>query len=579
MEQVWKIKGESKEFKTKFEKIMGDKDIDLSPKIIKYLIHQGHDTPDAIKKIVNFSEKDIPDTLLLKDAEKFLTELQKAIKENKNIVVYTDYDMDGIGSAAVMMRGIKALGGNPKFFINNRFTEGYGINPKGMERLLTIYPDTNFIVTCDNGIKAMEGIKYAMDKGIEVIVSDHHEPNDDGTIPECLAVVDAKRLDDTYPFKDLCGCGLAYKLLKELHKRMNVDDTEFKKCLTYVAMSTIADLVSLTEENRLYVKEGLRRIKEEEFICFKALREQTETKNIDEVTIGFTYAPMANAVGRLTGDVTDVVNMLLNDDYIEASKYVQEMIAINKERQELTSEMWSLAQFNIDINMKERNPFIMVWGKFHEGVAGIVASKITEKYGKPSIVLCEQESIEGQSEILYKGSARSVEGFDLKASFDKIKDKFVAYGGHEMAAGLTVSEDNLKDIQDALNKMALDFEKGLPEEEVIYVDFPMKPEEITMKFVNEYEMLKPYGQGLPKPIVGVTGFEVDKCNFMGKDQEHLKLLNTDTNLSIIWFSGVKRYVEMGSPKIVKCLGYPSKNIFAGKTSIQFMVEKSRMRAM
>lgn len=570
--EVWMIKKKDAEFVKKFHEITNDPDVKLTPFTITYLIRNGIDTPEKVKSFVNFTEKDIPDVLLMKDADVFLNELQKAIQQNKNIVIYSDYDMDGVGGAAVMMKGIRSLGGNPKFFINDRFKEGYGINEKGMKRLLETYPETNFIVTVDNGIKATEGIKYAMEHGIEVIVSDHHEPNDDGSIPECLAVVDAKRFDDTYPFKDLCGCGLAYKLLLKLHEMMNIDSTEFQKCLAYVAMSTIADLVSLTEENRLYVKQGLERIKNEELICFKALREQTETKTIDETTIGFTYAPMVNAVGRITGDVSEVVEMLISDDLIEASEYVQEMMKVNKERQGITDKDSAAAMFNVDINQKNENAFIMIWGEFHQGVAGIVASKLVEKYKKPAIVLCK---VEDGDQVYYKGSGRSVEGFNMKEALDTMKEDLMHYGGHEMAAGVAIDEDNLIKVENALCRLAQAFEETQPDEKIVYVDFPMRPCDITIDFVYEYEMLKPFGQGLPKPVVGLSGYEANKPFYMGEDGKHLKLSN-NSDLSVVWFGGSENYKKMGEPTKIKCIGYPSKNIFRGKVSVQFMVDKGRL---
>lgn len=569
MKEIWKIRGENAEFKEKFQAIVNDPEIKMSKSIIKYLIRQGIDTPSAINKFINFSEKDIPSVHLLKDADIFLDKLKNAIEEKKNIVVYGDYDMDGVGATATMMRGLKLLGAEPKFFINNRFNEGYGINPAGMQRLLELYPETEFIMTCDNGIKAIEGVQYAIDKGIEVIVSDHHEPNQDGSLPNASAVVDAKRLDDTYPFKDLCGAGLAYKLIRELFILMGKDTTEFDKSLAYVAMSTIGDLVSLTEENRYYVKNGLERLKNEELICFKALREQTGTKVIDEMTVGFTYAPLVNALGRISGDASDAVRMLLAEDYVEAAEYAQNLISMNEERKTLTEEQGSKAFFNIDINQKQERPFIMIWGEFHEGIAGILASRIVEKYHKPTIVLCKTHL------GTYKGSGRSVEGFNLKAALDEIADDLIGYGGHEMAAGVTVAEENLFKVENELMEMAKDFELSLPSESILYVDIPVKAEEIDMKFVNEYEELKPYGMGLPKPTVGLINFDATHTNHMGADGRHLKLVN-DNGLSVLWFNGDETYQQMGSPKQIKCIGYPQKNIFAGKTSIQFIVEKGRL---
>lgn len=549
------------------EQLKNEITVNISDFTLEYLITKGYDTAQKVDRFINFSEKDIPDESLIPDAEKFVNRLMKAIESKENIVIYGDYDADGICATTIAMRALKELKANVNFFINNRFTEGYGINEKGMTRLLATYPDVNLILTVDNGILGFEGVNMARKAGVDVIISDHHEPKDDKTIPDAIAVVDPKRIDKEYPhFKEVCGAGLIFKLMKYMYRKFNYKMDNLNELVAFVAVATIADLVPLLEENRLYVKQGLKLIKEENLYCFNALRNTMGIKEINEETMGFRYGPVLNAIGRISGDVTPAVQLFLTKSQVDADLIADSLDDINEARKELTldelEKVEKILEDNPDILTKD---VIVVVGQFHEGVAGIIAGKVKEKYAKPSIVLSEVE------DGYIKGSARSVQGFNMKASLDECKDLLFRYGGHEMAAGLTLKSENFEAFVNKINEIAS--RHDVVGDTTLYVDFPMSIDKLTVKMVNDINTyLRPFGQGFEKPIIGVS-VAYDEIRVM--KEKHLKF--TAKDVSIIWFNGKKTFDELGSPAVIKCIGMPDVNVFNGKTSIQFVVQNDRVR--
>lgn len=548
--------------------LKGEISVNISDFAIEFLISKGYDTAEKIDKLVTFSEKDIPDESLIPDATKFVKRLQRAIENKEKIVVYGDYDADGISATTITLRALQKLGVHADFHVNNRFNEGYGINEKGMRRLMETFPDVQLILTVDNGILGFEGIKLANEKGIDVIVSDHHEAKNDGTVPDAIAVVDLKRIDVPYPyFDEVCGAGLIYKLMKYLYKEMGRDPKELHELLAFVAIATVADLVPLREENRLYVREGLKLIKEESLICFNALRNAMGVKEINEETMGFRYGPVLNAIGRINGDVSPAIDLFMTDDPITAECLAESLNEINESRKKVTIEEFEKARKAILDNPSIVDaPVIVIMGEFHEGVVGIIAGKVKEEYGKPTIILSEIEN------GLAKGSARSVKGFDLKAALDNCSEYLMGYGGHEMAAGLTLKRENVQNLILKLSELA--FESPPEDESVVYVDFPLAVENLSVKMVNDINTyLRPFGQDFEKPIIGLN-VAYDKLTIM--KEKHLKFLAN--NVSIIWFNGVSKFEEIGSPLRIKCIGLPDVNVYNGKINLQFMVQNDRVRS-
>lgn len=541
--------------------------VNISDFTLEYLISKGYDTAEKVDAFIRFSEKDIPDVSLIPDADKFVHRLIQAINKNEKIIIYGDYDADGISATTIAIRALKPLGANVDYFVNNRFTEGYGINAKGMNRLLDTFSDVDLILTVDNGILGFEGIDIANEHNIDVIVSDHHEPKDDKTIPNAVAVVDLKRIDNVYPhFQEVCGAGLIYKLMTYLYQKMGKSQESLKDLLAFVAVATIADLVPLLEENRYYVKEGLKLIKEERLYCFNSLRNTLGVKEINEETMGFRYGPILNAIGRIDGDVSPAIELFLTDNQAVADEIAADLDELNEARKELTADEFDKVKQILEDNPTVlTKPVIVIVGDFHEGVAGIIAGKIKEEYGKPSIVLSKVE--DGK----VKGSARSVKGFDLKGSLDLCKDLLVAYGGHEMAAGLTLNYSNFDAFADKINQIASQL--NLDEDPIIYVDFPVTPEMLSVRMVNDINTyLRPFGQGFEKPVIGMN---VSYNDLKIMKEKHLKFMAN--NLSIIWFNGREKFEEIGSPRQIKCIGMPDVNVFNGKASVQFLIQNDRVR--
>lgn len=541
--------------------------VNISDFTLEYLISKGFDTPEKIDAFIRYSAKDIPDESLIPDANKFTDRLIQAVQNKEKIVIYGDYDADGICSTTIAIRALKNLGANVNYFVNNRFTEGYGINPKGMNRLMDTYPDIDLILTVDNGILGFEGIDIANEHNIDVIVSDHHEPKDDGTIPNAVAVVDLKRIDDPYPhFAEVCGAGLIFKLMNLLYRKMNLSTEPLKELVAFVAVATIADLVPLLEENRYYVREGLKLIKEERLYCFNSLRTTLGVKEINEETMGFRYGPVLNAIGRIDGDVSPAIELFLTDSQAIADSLAADLDELNEARKELTVDEFDKVKEIIANNPELiEKPVIVIVGEFHEGVAGIIAGKIKEMYGKPSIVLSQVE--DGR----VKGSARSVKGFDLKGSLDECKELLIAYGGHEMAAGLTLKHSDFDAFAAKINEIAS--RHNLDDETILYVDFPIQPEALTVRMVNDINTyLRPFGQGFEKPIIGMN-VAYDDLKIM--KEKHLKFVAN--NISIIWFNGREQFEELGSPSTIKCIGMPDVNVFNGRASVQFLVQNDRVR--
>lgn len=541
--------------------------VNISDFALEFLISKGFDTAEKIDRFIKFSAKDIPSESLIPDADKFVNRIALAIEKKEKMVVYGDYDADGICSTTIAVRALRQLGANVDYFINNRFSEGYGINEKGMSRLLDTFPDISLIITVDNGILGFVGVEMANEHNVDVLISDHHEPKDDGTIPDALAVVDLKRIDDKYPhFKEVCGAGLIYKLMNHLYRKMNVSTELLKQLLAFVAVATIADMVPLLEENRLYVREGLKLIKEENLYCFNALRTTLGVKEINEETMGFRYGPVLNAIGRIDGDVTPAVRLFLTDNQDDADTIAASLDEINETRKEVTTEELEKVNkiLSDDPTIAARDVIIIV-GEFHEGVAGIIAGKVKEEYGKPTIVLSKVE--DGKA----KGSARGVKGFNLKAALDECKELLVAYGGHEMAAGLTLLVSNFDAFVEKMNLIAARHE--LDGESVLYVDFPVALESLSVKMVNDINTyLRPFGQGFEKPVIGITA-AYDRMTVM--KEKHLKF--SVNNVSVLWFNGREKFEELGSPLFIKCIGMPDVNVFNGKASIQFLIQNDRVR--
>ena len=551
----------------------------LSSSAIDVLYNRGFKTVEEIEKHLFSTLNDIHPSYLLKDSDKFVEIVSEAIRNGDEIVNYSDYDSDGVTSSAITVRAIRNAGGKINYYTNNRFIEGYGITPKGVDNMLELYPNTKLIITTDNGIVAYEGIKYANSLGLKVIVTDHHEPGE--TLPEALAIVNPKRKDCPYPFDGLCGVGVMFKLLIQLYWEMDLDLNYIYDLLDIVAVGTVGDLVPLIDENRIFVKEGIKRVKREDRLVFRKLREALQITKVDEETFGFTYCPILNALGRIDGSPEDAIELLVTDDEQRIDEIISQLVKLNETRKELTKQ-----QENFSIDLVEKMPelpkvIVLYDESFHEGVVGLVAGRLKEKYNRPTIVLAphtkEIINPDGSKRIvkIFKGSARSIEGFHIKEVFDMLKSHLLGYGGHSMAGGLSVSEDSLSDFILAINDKASELLSEDDFVKIVNIDTAISAKDVTVELIEEFDLLKPFGMNFPKPRFGLKDFKVDLSKitspYVGKDNSTLRLIS-DTNLTLMMFKFASLYKDLNEPSCLKAVGMPSLNVFRGMTSAQFIVE-------
>lgn len=553
----------------------------ISDTSLKILAMRGMNTPEEIEKFMYGGIKDLHDPRKMKDAELAVSIIEEAIRNQEFITVYGDYDCDGVGSTAVMTMLLQKAGARVAFFTNNRFVHGYGMCPTGVDDLLALYPETKLIVTVDNGISAHAGVQYAKEKGIKVVVTDHHDQGD--TIPLADAVVNPKRHDCEYPFKGLCGAGVAFKLMLLLYWNMGLELETVYETLDIVALSTVADVVPLLDENRIMVSKGLEKMAAEDRAVFRIFRKVTEVKSINaHYTIGMVYGPMVNAIGRLDGDPRRAIEMFFEEDEEKIEETVRYLKEINEVRKQMTVEQTEMAIAMIEGELDEATGMRKPGGKglryvnviyhpdFHEGIVGLIAGRLKERYNRPVYVFTKEHGF-------LKGSGRGIDGFHLKQAMDKIKHLLKGYGGHAKACGLSLEEENLEAFEEEMNKLA---EAVLTEEDfqkVHRIEIVFEPHELTIDVVEDLKELEPFGEAFPKPVLAVNNFKVDRQFFMGNEQQHVKL--RCGNVDLIMWSLSELYREMGEPGVIKAIGYPELNVWNNRVSVQFVVEDDNVRAV
>ncbi|WAA10270.1 single-stranded-DNA-specific exonuclease RecJ [Fervidibacillus albus] len=491
--------------------------LQFTPLVATLLVNRGIDT---VEKAAHFlQDGTLFDPFLLNDMDVCVERIKAGIEKGEKMVVYGDYDADGVTSTTVLLTALKQLGANVDYYIPNRFSEGYGPNEAAFRYLKDAGVD--LIITVDNGIAAIREAKIAKDLGMDVIITDHHEPGPE--LPEAVAIIHPKRPDSTYPFSDLAGVGVAYKVASALLP------TPPEHLLPLVAIGTVADLVSLTSENRQMVKNGLERLKGTNHIGLSALMKASgiNQHDIDEETIGYILAPRMNAPGRLD-DASLAVELLLANNREEAEHLAQEMNEMNRRRQEIVNEMEREAIEEIERRGFE-NDSVFVIGKqdWHPGVIGIVASRLVEKYYRPTIIFSYDS--EGN---LAKGSARSIPNFHLYNNLTQCRDLLLQFGGHPMAAGMTAEVDKVDDLRDRLNGLA--FEQ-LTEEDLIPVtelDGVVSLENIDLYGLEQLQKLAPFGTDHPKPNFLIKDIRLSNIKKVGSDLNHLKFSLTDGEHSL-----------------------------------------------
>lgn len=493
--------------------------IKVTPITLRVLINRGIDTKEKVNEFLNSSLKKLYNPYLMKDMDKAISIMVDAINNNEKIIVYGDYDADGVTSTAILYKAIKNCGGRVDYHIPHRENEGYGMS---VSRIETIAEEGfDLIISCDNGISAIEEVKRAKELGLKVIITDHHElPFEEiegerrTVLPNSDALINPKQEDCNYPFKLLCGAGVAYKFSLALYDAMNMKNANIDELLELAAIGTICDVVDLKDENRIIAKTGLKILSNTKNMGLKALKHIIDIK--DEVTcynVGFNIGPCINATGRLeTAQLS--LDLLLCEDAGEALDIATKIFNLNKERQDLTTESVEQVCADIEGTSLINDRVLVVYNKsIHESIAGIVAGRIKEKYGKPTFVLTEGKEMP-------KGSGRSIEEYNMFEEMIKCKEVLSKFGGHPMAAGLSIEEENIARFRELLNDNCTLNEEDLAIK--IRVDSPIKLSYVTEQVVQEFRLLEPFGKGNPSPILQANHVTVGDIKFLGSEQQHVK---------------------------------------------------------
>ena len=510
---------------------------------------------DDIKKFLNPTRYDFYDPFLLPDMEQAVERIEQAINNKEKILIYGDYDADGITSTTILIKFFKELGVEVDKYIPNRLEEGYGINNKALEEIKNRGID--LIITVDNGITANDQVKYANELGLDVIITDHHEPSDE--IPKAVAVIDAKRKNNQYPFNQLAGCGIAFKLTQAISIKRKLDPSKYLKNLDIVSIGTISDLVPLVDENRVIVKLGLMLVKQTKNIGLRKLLLKSQLKEVDSTSISFGITPRINAAGRL-GNQYDALNLFITEDVKEAERLSEVLNSYNIERQKIGNKIYEEAISQL--KDEEKNCIILGKEDWHHGVIGIVSSKITEKFNKPSILLCFEDNIA-------KGSGRSVQGFDLYKAISSTKEYLLGFGGHTMACGLSLTVKNFEKFKKEITKYIdenLDISKL---EKEIYIDEILTIDDLDIEEIKELKSLEPFGEENPEPIIMYENVEINGIRTLSENK-HLKLSlkKNDKIIDAIGFNLGELAEKYKIGDTIDIVGNIEINSFNGKDLIQ-----------
>ncbi len=455
------------------------------------------------------------DPMEFEDMDLAIERLLSAISLGQRITVYGDYDVDGTTSTALLTHYLRSVGATVQFFIPDRFKHGYGLSPKGMEAVHAL--GTDLIIALDCGVTAVNEAVMASELGMSLIVCDHHTPQNE--LPEAVAVLDAKRDDCSYPFKELCGCGVTFKLALAVHKALGKNPDELLHYLDLVAVATAADMVSLHGENRILLREGLKQLRHRPRLGLRMLADQAGAKLSEATTrsIAFSIGPRINAAGRL-GDAARAVNLLLADDQIEATARARQLERLNEERRVLDRETQkqAFAQADRFLAGRERHAVILHHPDWHLGVIGIVASRLVERHYRPAIMLASSGKV-------IKGSARSVAGINIFNALTACDDLLVEYGGHDYAAGLTLMPENLPAFIERFNQAVLEAVSENTLEPCVDIDAEMRLSELDDRFWAVLKQFEPFGQDNPAPVFVARNLDImGPVAGVGRKRDHVK---------------------------------------------------------
>ena len=545
----------------------------VSPILARLIRNRDLVSDEEIGFYLNGTIADLFDGMLMKDMDRAVEILAEKIREGAPIRVIGDYDIDGVNATFVLQEGISRLGGEVDTDIPDRIRDGYGLNRMLIDRALDDGIDT--IITCDNGIAAMDEIAYGKKMGLTVIVTDHHEvPYLDAggekeyLMPQADAVIDPHRPDCEYPFKGLCGAAVAYKLVEALYEVMQRDVDDVDYLMENVAIATVGDVMDLVGENRIFVKQGLEMLKRTSNHGLRALMECTGVPmdRLSAYHIGFVIGPCINASGRL--DTAKRALELLNaPNRREAVMLAEDLKALNDSRKEMTEKGVEQAVEQIEnTSLKEDKVLVVYLPDCHESIAGIIAGRIKERYYRPTFVLTAGE--EG-----VKGSGRSIEAYNMFEEMCKCRALFTKFGGHKLAAGLSLEEENVGRFREVINELAELSEEDLKPKVSIDMQLPLPY--VTEELVSELELLEPFGKGNTKPLFAEKNLRVISPRIIGKNQNVLKFKVQDqrgNQMEAIYFGDAAACMEyMRGKQTMSFTFYPSVNEYMGNRTLQITV--------
>ena len=572
--EIWMVQTKRADFNGLAERL------GVSPVSVRIMRNRGLETEEEMRKYLYGTLDELYDGSLMKDMGKAVKILTEKFKAGKKIRIIGDYDIDGVCATYLLLTGLRRAAGNVNtedqsgmlidYEIPDRIKDGYGINESIIRQAEADGVDT--IITCDNGISAWKEIALAKEFGMTVIVTDHHEvpvdENGNQNVPMADAVVNPKQADDTYPFPEICGAVVAYKLIRELYRAAGIPEREWKELLEFAAIATVGDVMKLKDENRIIVKFGLRRMAVTKNLGLRKLAEKCglDITALSAYHIGFVIGPCLNAGGRLQ-TAKLAFRLLLSQDEAEADRMAEELKALNDLRKDMTKQGEDEAIQQVEKLYADDKVLVVYLPECHESLAGIIAGRVRERFNKPAIVLTRGEE-------MVKGSGRSIEQYHMYQGLVKVADLLPKFGGHPMAAGLSIEEKDIEEFRRRLNADAeLTEEDFIPK---IWIDVPMPLEYVSEGLVEELKQLEPYGQGNEKPLFAQKNLYIRNMRVLGKTKNLVKMnLVTENGLAmdgLLFVNGDQFLEEIENKKYINVIYYPDINEYNGFKTLQIVIK-------
>ena len=575
--EIWMVQTKRADFEGLSKKL------GVSPVSVRIMRNRGMETEEEMRRYLYGTEKDLYDGSLMLDMDLAVGILEEKLKKGAPIRVIGDYDIDGVCSTYLLLRGLKRASlafcgseGRIDFVIPDRIADGYGVNIAMIRQAVQDGVDT--LVTCDNGIAASKELALAKEHGITVVVTDHHEVpvNENGQVlPPADAVVDPKREGETYPFREICGAVVVYKLLQVLYRRAGILEAEWRELLQFAAVATVGDVMKLQDENRLIVKYGLRQLSRTPNLGLRCLAEKNNL-NLEALSayhIGFVIGPCLNAGGRLQ-TAKLALRLLQAGTKEEADRLAEELKELNDMRKDMTARGEAEAVRQVEEQYGEDKVLVVFLPECHESLAGIIAGRVREKFHKPALVLTKSQEAEGMA----KGSGRSIEQYHMFQGLCEVADLLPKFGGHPMAAGLSIEEKNIEEFRRRLNENArLTEEDFIPR---IWIDVPMPFEYVTEGLIKEFQSLEPFGQGNEKPLFAQKNLLIRSARVFGRNRNVVKLsLVTETGVPVdgILFGDGDAFLEKQAGKErMDMVYYPDVNEYNGTRTLQAVIKNYKL---